>query len=154
LGSYFEDLEVGQVLTSPGRTLGEHDIAAFAGLSGDYNPLHTDARFAEATPFGGRIAHGLLGLAIAGGLAARLNIIDGTAQAFTGLEWRFRRPVRAGDTIYVEIAVGAKKAMPSSGGGLVTFQVKLLNQAGEVVQRGSWDILLRGRPASEGGDGA
>lgn len=146
LGSYFEDLPVGTMMVSPGRTVTEHDIGAFAGLSGDYNLLHTDVRFAEATPFGGRIAHGLLGLSIASGLAARLNIIDGTAQAFTGLEWRFRRPIRAGDTVAVEVEVAAAKPLPASGGGVITFRLKMRNQDGEVVQRGTWDILMRGRP--------
>lgn len=150
LGAFFDDLEVGQAMTSPGRTVTEHDIAAFAGLSGDYNLLHTDARFAAATPFGQRIAHGLLGLAIASGLAARLNLIDGTAQAFSGLDWKFRRPVVAGDTVYVEIAVAAVKPMPAAGGGLVTFQLRLLNQRDEVVQRGSWDLLMRSRREAAG----
>lgn len=150
LGAYFEDLAIGTSMTSPGRTVTEHDIAAFAGLSGDYNLLHTDARFAAATPFGQRIAHGLLGLSIASGLAARLNLIDGTAQAFSGLEWKFRRPIVAGDTVYVEIAVAATKPMPAAGGGLVSFQLKLLNQRDEVVQRGTWDLLMRSRPAGDG----
>lgn len=152
LGSYFEDLSVGMTLVSPGRTVTEHDIAAFAGLSGDYNLLHTDARFAATTPFGGRIAHGLLGLSIASGLAARLNIIDGTAQAFTGLDWRFRRPIVAGDTVFVQIEVAEAKPMPAANGGLVTFRLKMLNQDGDVVQRGTWDILMRGRPQTTASD--
>lgn len=148
LGAYFEDLEVGKAMTSPGRTITEHDIAAFAGMSGDYNLLHTDARFAAVTPFGQRIAHGLLGLAIASGLAARLNLIDGTAQAFSGLDWKFRRPIVPGDTVYVDIVVASAKPMPATGGGLVTFQLRLLNQRDEVVQRGTWDLLMRSRPVA------
>ena len=81
-GMYFEEFEIGSEVFSPGRTISEADIVNFAGLSGDYNQLHTDAEFAKGTPFGKRIAHGLLVLSIASGLAARLGFIEGTALAF------------------------------------------------------------------------
>ena len=56
-GFYFEDFEVGQKSDTVGRTITEADIVAFAGLSGDYNQIHTDVQFAENTPYGQRIAH-------------------------------------------------------------------------------------------------
>ena len=152
-GHYFEEFEVGYTIVSPARTITEHDVCAFAGLSGDYNPLHTDSEFARDTVFGERIAHGVLGLSVATGLAARLGFIDGTALAFLGLDWKFRKPILLGDTIHVVVAVTGKKEMPSMGGGIVTFDVRVVNQRDEVVQKGNWNILGRGRPeAADGGD--
>lgn len=142
-GHYFEEFEIGYTIVSPARTITEHDVCAFAGLSGDYNPLHTDAEFARETPFGERIAHGMLGLSAATGLAARLGFIDGTALAFLSLDWKFRRPILLGDTIHVVIAVTHKKAMAQMGGGIVTFDVRMVNQRDEVVQKGSWNILVK-----------
>lgn len=104
-GKYFEEFVVGDTLTSPGRTITETDVMLFAGLSGDYNELHTNTEFSAGTPFGQRIAHGLLGLSIASGLVGRLGLIEGTAIAFTGLEWRFKAPVFIGDTIHVRAQV-------------------------------------------------
>jgi 3-hydroxybutyryl-CoA dehydratase len=150
---YFEDIAVGLEIASPARTITEHDVVAFAGLSGDYNPLHTDAEFARGTPFGQRIAHGMLGLAVATGLAARLGILEGTALAFLGLDWKFRKPVFLGDTVHAVIAVTGAKDMPAMGGGIVTFAVRLLNQRDEIVQRGTWNILMRARGDAAPGRG-
>ena len=150
-GHYFDEFESTYTIVSPARTITEHDVCAFAGLSGDYNPLHTDSEFARETPFGERIAHGMLGLSVATGLAARLGFIDGTALAFLGLDWKFRKPILLGDTIHVVVAVTGKKEMPSMGGGIVTFDVRVVNQRDEVVQKGSWNMLVRSRP--EGTDG-
>lgn len=152
LGRYFEDFEnfeAGSHALSPRRTVTEHDIASFAGLSGDYNPLHTDAVYAAGTAFGQRIAHGMLGAAIATGLAARMGIIDGTALAFLGLEWKFRRPIVAGDTVRLKVEVKDTRAMRSAGGGIVTFGITMENQDGDVVQRGRWTIMVMSRAASD-----
>lgn len=146
-GAYFEDLEVGQAFSSPARTVTESDICAFAGVSGDYNPLHTDEEFARQTPFGGRVAHGLLALSISSGLASRIGILEGTVLAFLGLEWKFREPVRAGDTIHVRLSVASTKAMPRLGGGIVELAVEVVNQAGACAQRGTWRLLIKSRPA-------
>lgn len=145
-GKYFEEFEAGYHVVSPGRTITEHDVMSFAGLSGDYNPLHTDCEFARDTVFGERIAHGMLGLSVATGLAARLGFIDGTAIAFLSLDWKFKKPVLLGDTIHAVVAVTDKKEMPSLGGGIVAFDVRLVNHRDEVVQRGSWSILVRAAP--------
>jgi len=144
-GFYFEDFEIGETMTTPARTITEADIVMFAGLSGDYNPLHTDEEYARGTAFGGRIAHGLLGLSIASGLASRLGFLEKAVLAFLGLDWKFRKPIRAGDTVHVVVTVAEKKAMPRAGGGIVTFAVKVLNQDDEVTQRGTWRILMRMR---------
>ncbi len=154
-GHYFDAFETGYTIVSPARTITEHDVCAFAGLSGDYNPLHTDAEFARDTPFGERIAHGVLGLAVATGLASQLGFLDGTTLAFLGLDWKFRKPILLGDTIHVIVAVTDKRAQPAMGGGIVTFDVRVVNQRDEVVQKGDWRILIRSRPAEEqAGDGA
>jgi len=145
-GLYFEDYTPGQELTTPGRTMTEADIVAFAGLSGDFNPLHTDAEFARETAYGERIAHGLLGLAVASGLAAQAGFIEGTVLAFTGLDWRFKGPIRIGDTIHVRARVHRLRPMPSVGGGMVILEVSVLNQQDQVVQEGSWSLLVKSRP--------
>ncbi|MGI6368364.1 MAG: MaoC/PaaZ C-terminal domain-containing protein [Anaerolineae bacterium] len=142
---YFEDYELGQTMCSAPRTVTDADIAHFATLSGDQNPLHMDADYARETVFGGRIAHGLLGLAIASGLAAQAGFVDRTVLAFTGLDWKFRNPIRPGDSILVAAEVGRLRAMPSLGGGLVVLQVTVRNQDEVVVQQGNWSLLVKAR---------
>lgn len=146
-GLYLEEFEPGLEVESPARTVTETDVVQFAGLSGDYNQLHTDETFAAQTPYGRRIAHGLLGLSLASGLAARAGFIEGTVQAFTGLSWKFKAPVFLGDTIRLRAKVVKVRAMASMGGGMVVFDVSLLNQSDEVVQQGEWTLLVKSRPA-------
>ncbi|HET90996.1 MAG TPA: dehydratase [Chloroflexi bacterium] len=148
-GRYFEEFEIGDSVESPGRTITETDVVLFAGLSGDYNQLHTDAEFAQETLFGERIAHGLLGLAIASGLSTRMGFVEGTAQAFTGLDWKFRGPIKIGDTIRVRAQVRQKKEMARLGGGFVVFDVAILNQRDETVQKGTWTVLVRSASGSD-----
>jgi acyl dehydratase len=155
VGRYFEEFAPGYTAVSPSRTITESDVCAFAGLSGDYNPLHTDAEFARETPFGERIAHGMLGLSAATGLASRLGFIDGTALAFLGLDWKFRKPILFGDTIHLVVKVLTTRPWPAMGGGVVNFSVRVVNNRDEIVQKGSWSILVRSRPDSDGeADGA
>ena len=143
-GLYFEEYEVGQSITSQGRTVTEADVVAFAALSGDWNPMHTDAEFASAHPFGQRVAHGLLGLSIASGLAVRLGFLEETALAVREIgEWKFSLPIYFGDTIRVQATVIETKPMPRLGGGLVSLKVQILNQDDKVVQRGTWGVLVR-----------
>ena len=153
-GCYFEEFESGDEVETAARTITETDVVLFAGLSGDYNPLHTDAEFAKGTLFGERIAHGLLGLAIASGLASRLGFVEGTAEAFTALEWKFRGPIKIGDTIRVRLKVKQKKAMPRLGGGFIIFDVAVLNQRDETVQKGTWTILVKSAPNPQVSDEA
>ena len=145
-GRYFEEMTVGDTVESPGRTINETDIVLFAGLSGDYNPLHTDTEYAKTTVFGERIAHGLLGLSIASGLAWRTGHLEGTAEALTRIDWKFRAPIRIGDTIRFRAKILNKKEMPRLNGGFVTFSAALLNQKDETVQKGTWMLLIRSRP--------
>jgi 3-hydroxybutyryl-CoA dehydratase len=146
-GRYFEEFEIGDETETTGRTITETDVVAFAGLSGDYNPLHTDAEFAKGTMYGERVAHGLLGLSVATGLAARHGFVEGTAQAFTGLEWKFRGPIMLGDTIRMRVKVRRKREMAKLGGGFIIFDVTLLNQRDETVQKGSWTVLVKSASA-------
>jgi acyl dehydratase len=141
---FFEDFQPGMKVTSAGRTVTEHDVAAFAGLSGDFNQIHTDAEFARATPFGQRIAHGLLGLSIASGLAVQTGILGANVIAFREVgEWKFVKPVFIGDTIRVEMEVGETKAFPRLGGGLVTILANVKNQSGETTMKGTWTVLVK-----------
>ncbi len=139
---YFDDFDIGESWISPGRTITETDVVAFAGLTGDFNPIHTDEEFARQTVFGGRILHGPAGFAIATGLESRLGIKDGTAIAFLGMTWDLRRPIRIGDTIRVHQSVAAKRETKKPGQGLVTFDVAVVNQKGEVTQEGQWKVLM------------
>ncbi len=145
-GRYFEEFQIGDVVVSAGRTITEADIVSFAGLSGDYNQIHTDAEFARQGMFGKRVAHGLLGLAMATGLAAQLGFIEGTVLAFRELTWKFSLPTFIGDTIHVKATVAQLKPMRRLGGGSVTLDVQVINQEDKVVQRGQWMVLIASRP--------
>ena len=144
-GMYFEDFEIGYSIQSPGRTITETDVVNFAGLSGDFNQLHTDVVYARDAQFGRRVAHGLLGLSIATGLALRLGFMEGTVDAFLSLEWKFRRPIYIGDTIHVTAEVVNTRPMRRAGGGIVDFDVAVVNQDGQSVQKGQWRVLVKAR---------
>jgi acyl dehydratase len=141
----FEDFGVDQTFETAARTVTEADVMAFTGLSGDANPLHVDAEFAGRSRFGERIAHGLLGLSMCGGLLSRLQVIDGTAVALVGVEWRFRAPVRFGDTVRARVRVAEKRETRSDEHGVVAFAFALRNQRDELVQEGTQTFLVRCR---------
>jgi len=146
-GLYFEEFFVGQKVTTAGRTIGEGDVFGFAGLTGDFNQIHTDAAFASKTQFGQRIAHGLLGLSIATGLIMRTGFLEGTVLAFREIqEWKFVKPFFIGDTISAELSVTETKALPRIGGGSITAVVTVKNQNDEACQRGSLNLLVLSRP--------
>ncbi len=146
-GMYFEEFEVGQKMISPGRTVTESDVVAFAGLSGDYNLIHTDAEYSKTSPFGARVAHGLLGLSIASGLAVRTGVLEGTVIAFREIaSWKFVKPVFIGDTIHVEMEIIATKAMRRLGGGKVDLNFDVKNQNGETTMKGVWSVLVMSKP--------
>lgn len=147
IGLYFQEFEVGDSAESVGRTITEADIVNFAYISGDWNRIHTDEVYSQEQMFGSRVAHGLLVLSVASGLAVRMGFMEETVLAFTRLEWQFRRPVVAGDTIRLRATVRSKKAMPRSGGGVVVFKMEVLNHKGKVCQRGNWEILCKDDPA-------
>ena len=143
-GMYFEEFELGQRITSPARTITEADVVAFAGLSGDFNSIHTDAEYVKDTAFGQRVAHGLLIVSIVSGLAVRTGIIEGTVLAFREIKnWKFSQPVFIGDTIHVILEVTGKKAMPRLGGGSIHLSLDVRNQDDKTVMRGIWTVLVQ-----------
>ena len=144
---FFEDLNVGQEFTSPGRTVTEADIVIFAGLSGDYNVLHTDAEFMKTSIFGERIAHGLLGLAIQSGLFSRATKVYASI-AFVGMRWKFKAPIKIGDTVRLRARVSAKHDDGKPDRGQITVQRTVVNQRDEVVQEGETDVLVEKRGQS------
>lgn len=142
-GLYFEQFELGQKITTASRTITESDIVRFAGLSGDFNQIHTDAEFAKQDTFGQRVAHGLLIQSIASGLAVQTGFIEGTVMAFRELTAKFSLPVFIGDTIHVTLEITNLKLMKRLGGGNVTMKYKVLNQDGKTIQRGDWIMLVK-----------
>lgn len=146
-GLFFEEFQIGDQVESVGRTVTEADIVNFAGISGDYNLIHTDAEYSKGQMYGQRVAHGLLVLSIASGLAVRLGFMEDTIMAFRGLEWKFTAPVFAGDTIRLRVTIDGTKPMSRLGGGLVTLKMEVVNQKNEVVNRGLWEVLCKSRPA-------
>jgi len=148
-GLYFEEFEEGVTFKTRARTITETDIVNFAGVTGDYNPLHMDAEYAKATIFGERIAHGALGFSVAIGQAFQLGFLVGTIIAFTDTEWKFRTPIKIGDTVHVEATISKLRNAPKMGGGLVTTSMKLLNQRGEVTQKGDMTFLMMYRPVAD-----
>jgi acyl dehydratase len=151
-GMYFEEFEVGQEIRTGARTITETDIVNFAGLSGDFNFIHTNAEAAKDTPFGKRVAHGMLVASIATGLAVQQGFIDGTTLAFRELSWKFTKPVFIGDTVHVQVKIIETKPMARLGGGLVTFESRVLNQEGEVVHKGEWRMLIKSRSGEATGE--
>lgn len=151
-GRYFEDFVIGEEIETASRTITEADVLTFAHLSGDTNPLHIDPEYARTTIFGERIAHGLLGLSVASGLAWQTGLMEGTAEAFISLDWKFRAPIRLGDTVRVRMVATQKREMPHLNGGFVTIAAEMLNQRDEVVQKGTWTVLVRSRPKAEAGE--
>ena len=146
-GKYFEEFEVGMRYTSPGRTVTESDIVSFAGISGDYTQIHTDVEFSKGTMLGKRVAHGLLGLAIASGLAVRTGVLEGTVIAFREIaEWKFIKPIYIGDTVHLVQKVTELKSLPRLGGGAVNIELRLLNQHDDVVMKGVWKVLVSSKP--------
>ncbi|UCH58751.1 MAG: hypothetical protein JSV61_11095 [Anaerolineales bacterium] len=149
-GMYFEEFQVGQRVVSAGRTITESDIVGFAGLSGDFNQIHTDSVYSQTTPFGQRVAHGLLGLSIASGLAVRTGVLEGTVLAFREInEWKFVKPIFIGDTIHVEMEVIEAKPLRRIGGGAIVLVLNVLNQTGETTMKGTWTALIASRPDEE-----
>lgn len=151
---YFEDFAVGQTLTTGGRTITEADITAFAAFSGDWTPIHTNAVYAAQTPYGQRIAHGLIGLAAATGQVMHSGILDSAILAWREiLDWKFSLPIFIGDTLCTRITVTETRAVRRAGGGLVTLNVEILNQDQKIVQHGAWSVLLKGRQGGAAPEG-
>lgn len=144
-GLFFEEFEQGRSFRTQGRTITEADIVNFAGLSGDFNPLHMDEEFAKTTPHGRRIAHGMLSASIASGMAAQAGLFDGTALALMAVNMKFTGAVYPGDTIYLVLRVSGAKKAPQGDSGIVQLKTHLENQRGESVSEGKWTLLIKTR---------
>ena len=145
-GRYFEEFKVGETFETTGRTIDPADVSQFAGLSGDFNPLHTNEEVAKVTPFGGRIAHGLLTLAISSGQQNQLGLFEGTTLALLGLDKvRFTAPVRFGDTVHTELTVRETKESSKPDRGVVLFDTAVKNQRGETVLQYELALMLMRR---------
>jgi acyl dehydratase len=146
-GLYFEEFSIGQKIMTGGRTISEDAIFSFAGLTGDYNPIHTNAEFAKKTQFGQRVAHGLLGLSAAVGLIMQTGFLEGTVLAFREInEWKFVKPFYIGDTISAELTITETKALPRIGGGAIIASIVVKNQNDETCQRGTLNLLMLSKP--------
>ena len=143
---YFEDVEVGFRFETPSRTVTEADLVAFTGISGDFNPLHTDAVFAAKSIYGERIAHGALVLAVATGLRKRVGLFDGTLMGLLEIRsWRFLAPVLIGDTIHIVNEVTELRPTSKPDRGVMVQRVEVLNQDGAVVGDAELVALLKRR---------
>lgn len=137
---YFDQLSVGDRWRSRARTVTQADVVNFAGLTGDYDPLHTDHEFAKQTPFGQPIAHGLLGLSMVAGLGSHYPLVQ--TVAFVAIhQWEFLLPIYFGDTVH---AVNEVTGLQPSGRrrGTVLWKRQLVNQKGQVVQAGVFETLV------------
>jgi 3-hydroxybutyryl-CoA dehydratase len=143
---YFEEMPPGSSWVSPRRTITEADVAAFAGLSGDFNPLHVDEVFAASSGFGRRVVHGALVFSIATGLRQQMPIFRGSMRALLELRsWRFLHPVFFGDTVVVVTTVESARETSKPEQGVVVQKVEVVNQEGEVVQSGEMLSLVASR---------
>jgi acyl dehydratase len=149
-GLYFEEFQVGQRIVTSGRTITEADVVNFAGLAGDFNQIHVDAEYSAGTPFGQRVAHGMLVASIASGMANQTGFMEGTVMAFREInEWKFIRPVFLGDTVHAVLEVTETKDLRRIGGGAVTVLVDVQNQKNETVMKGTWTVLIAHQPSAD-----
>jgi 3-hydroxybutyryl-CoA dehydratase len=144
----FEDVAIGQEWVSPARTVTQTDIVNFAGLSGDFNPIHVDHEFAKTTPFRQPIAHGLLIQAIGSGMAVSCPMMR--TMAFVQIrEWNFVNPVFIGDTVRLRSRVLEKHLKGRGRRGEVVWLRTIFNQDGKIVQEGINVTLVEGRVMKE-----
>lgn len=144
---YYDDVTVGDVGISPTFTVTAEHIMTYADLTGDHTPVHTDEAYARTTPFGTRVAHGLLGLSLADGLKtqADLQFLPGMSLGWT---WDFRLPIKIGDTVHVKFHIASMRLTKKVGWGIVVLASELINQKGEVVQLGEHRLMIPRRPGS------
>jgi len=141
---YYEDFKVGNRFTTPGKTVTEAMINLMVGLGGFVAPLFNDEEYARTTPFGGRIAPGRMALFLMGGLEEQTGIYEGGLIALVGIDKvRFRAPLRAGDTIRVEMEVTAMRETSRGHAGLITHQSRCLNQRDEVIAEAEASHLIK-----------
>ena len=148
-GFFYEDFRVGMVMESASRTVTEADILTFAGHSGDFTPIHLDDRFARASIYGERIAHGLMGLVFAQGLISMTaHVWDSGVASIGWNNWQFKAPLRIGATVRARWTLTARRESGSRPGmGIITEFVELVDQDGQVIQQGEHVTMVRKRAA-------
>jgi acyl dehydratase len=144
-GLTFEEFEIGAAYESQARTITEADVVNFAGLSGDFNPLHTDAEFARNTPFGERIVHGMLTVAISTGMSNWTGLFAGTTLALVEQNIQYKGAVKFGDTVRLQLEVAEKKETSKPDRGIVKFAARMINQRDELVVDMQWTLLMKRR---------
>ena len=143
---YWDDARVGDEGFSPTRLVTAALIDSYADLSGDHTPLHIDEDYARSTPFGTRVAHGLLGLAIADGLKTQSDYLFRPGMSL-GWTWDFAAPIKIGDEVHVRFRVADLRPSRSRPGwGIVVVAAELVNQRDEVVQKGEHRLMAPRRP--------
>jgi acyl dehydratase len=142
-GLTYEQWEEGREYVTAARTVTEADVAAFAGLSGDFNPLHTDEIFAKETPFRGRIAHGMLTAAMATGLVNGQGWFEGTTVALMEQVFKYKGPVKFGDTVHCVVKVAERKETSKPDRGVIAYDVAVVNQEGKAVIESRWTCMMR-----------
>jgi acyl dehydratase len=148
-GKYYEEFVIGEEFESPGRTITETDVLMFAGLSGDYNQIHTDEEYCKQTSiYQTRIAHGLLGLALVEGLKFRVGLFEGTAIASLEWTWRFKAPLLIGDTVRARWKIIKKRDTKKPDRGIIWEHVELINQKDECVAEGEHVVMMQRTPGS------
>ena len=145
MGLYFEEYEIGKEYVTQNRTVTEADVIRFAGLSGDFNPLHTDDEFGKTTIFGTRIAHGALGLIISQGLLHYMNFGDGTVIKTLEMSVRYPAPLRIGATVRAILIPDEKLPGTEPGTGIVKQKVLLVDQTDTAVMESHQTVLVRSR---------
>jgi len=142
----WEDFPTGRTVTTSGITVSESHLVQFAGLTGDYYPVHTDAEWAAQSPFGQRIAHGPLTFALAVGCMYQSGFYGDAIVAWLGADRiRATAPVFIGDTLHVVATVTASRASKDPARGVVSLDYKVRNQRGEDVMLLSLSMLMRSR---------
>ena len=143
----FEQLQVGDVFRAPSRTLTDAHSSAFQTVSADNHPVHYDDVWAKAHGHSAPVVHGLQVLAFtAPGATLFPHVIGEVFIAFTGLSCEFTAEVHSGDTLYSQLVVASLESI--DGRGLVTTEVTVHNQRGEVVLRGEHKYTLKLTPTS------
>ena len=142
---YFQDFEISEVFSSNSRVITDTDLVEFAELTGDHNLIHMDSDHAKKTGYQDRIAHGLLTTSIVSGLAAQLGLTTGTAIAIRYIKWKFQKPVYINDKIRATYTVRKKRKIKDMAGGLVIFDVSVINQNEIRIQSGEWGMVIRSR---------
>ena len=150
MGRTYEEFEIGQRFETPRRTVSAADIDSFASLTADFNPVHMDDVFAAQSGFEGRIGHGPMIVGMAFGLGSRGDVMDGTVLALLEINWKFVKAVRPGDTIAAVFTVLDKRETRAPDRGVVTLQIEVLNQHGDVAQTGTAKTLIRRKDARSG----